>query len=102
MAATAKKKKFKIKGLEAALLKLPESQREEARAAVLASFEDFDPENNQGKPVEKLARGQMTCPRCGGPITVLQEEPVTLPGGDVVQLAECGPCDQPYCMEPLN
>ena len=90
-----------IKGLEEELSKLPEAQREEARGAMLDAFKDFDPKNPPGKRVAMLTRDQKMCPRCGG-LLMIDECTLTLPGGTVVQPAECDPCDQPYFLEAAN
>lgn len=86
------KKKVEVKGIEEALAKLPEGQREDARKALAEFAENFDPSDPPGQAVRSLPAGVSTCPNCNGPLTV-DSAGVPLPDGGVVDFMDCATCD---------
>ena len=99
-----KKKPVKIKNLEETIAKLPESEREAAREAVLEMFKDYDPANPPGKMVLKLPADATVCPACGADLVLTEKHTAQLPDrpdmgpdrGRVVEFSECAACEQPF------
>jgi hypothetical protein len=103
-----KKPPKKIVGMEEALKRLPEDQREGARKAIEHAFgAGWDP--SAIKPVRPLADGVDTCPECGGKIRFHKDAAALPPRGGsplaalgpakMVHFGECRKCEASFMRE---
>jgi hypothetical protein len=86
----ARRRKWKIRGLERALSTVPMEERFAVGNEIRKAFEDFDPENPPGEPVLPVERGTRICPSCGG---ALVEGPDLCDG---MRILDCEACDRAY------
>lgn len=82
---------FKVVGLEAALLNVPEADREGVRAELLEMFASFDPSQPVGEPVTELPAGAVECPECGRVLETIKPMPEM-----GLTLLDCSNCDRAY------
>ena len=94
----------KILGMEEALKKLPEDQREAAKAAIERAFgDDWDPK--AVKAVRPLPDGAKVCPDCGGKLAFHKGATALPPNaggaleGKMVHFGECRSCEAPFMKE---
>jgi hypothetical protein len=98
-------KKVKIDGMEEALAKLPEEDREATRKEIEEMFADFDPKNPPGRRVIPLTGDEVTCPECGSVLRLEGSHTTILPdgmprAGTPIEFVHCAVCDQPFERAP--